>query len=112
MFRSYGILISLMGLALVVGMGCSDDPGPTGGTGGNGGNGGGAGGAGGMAVCPPGAAVPEPVVGTVPMACRNSFNQLASVFPVTLDVALDCSVADQPFNANITPTLALDTAHF
>ena len=63
-----------------------------------------------MAVCPPGAAVPEPVVGTVPMACRNSFNQLASVFPVTLEVALDCAVADQPFNANITPTLALDTA--
>ena len=123
MFRSYGILISLMGLALVVGLGCESPSGNEGdggtggsagsGSGGSAGDGGtpGGGGAGGMVVaeCPPGATAPEPAIGTVPTACRNSFNQLVSEFPVTLEVALDCAVAGQPFNANVKPTLALDT---
>ena len=119
MFRSYGILISLMGLALVVGLGCESPSGDTG-TGGTGGTagiggapggGGGDGGTGGMVVveCPPGAVAPEPQIGTVPTACRNSFNQVVSEFPVTMDVALDCAIAGQPFNATVTPTLALDT---
>jgi len=121
MFRSYGILISLMGLALVVGLGCESPSGDTGtgGTGGTAGIGGGPGGGGDggdggtggtvMVECPPNADAPEPQIGTVPTACRNSFNQVVSEFPVTLDVALDCAIAGQPFNATVTPTLALDT---
>ena len=108
MFRSCAILISLLGLALAVSAGCLPDPmqpvdGGTGGTGGTAGTGG-TGGTGGVVVaeCPPGAVAPEPVVGQiVRTACRNSFNQAVSVFPVTLDVALDCAIAGEPFNATV-----------
>jgi hypothetical protein len=46
------------------------------------------------------------------MACRNSFNEQVSTFPIDLlNVAPDdCILAGQPFNTAIDPTIALDTA--
>ena len=46
------------------------------------------------------------------MACRNSFNQVVSTFPIDLLNVTpdDCIVGGQPFNAAIDPTIALDTA--
>jgi hypothetical protein len=46
------------------------------------------------------------------MACRNSFNQAVSTFPIDLtNVAPDdCILEGQPFNAAIDPVIALDTA--
>jgi len=52
-------------------------------------------------VCPP-----APFSGQAQTACRNSFNQLLSQFPVDYDIALDdCAFAGQTFNADVTPTL-------
>ncbi|MDH3201045.1 MAG: hypothetical protein OEM15_09150 [Myxococcales bacterium] len=55
---------------------------------------------------------PDPVsVAGIRNACRNSFNQVVSTFPVDLGVALnDCAFANQTFNATVDPVLALDTA--
>ena len=97
--------------------GTGGDPG-VGGTGGNGGMAGGAGGAGGMAGMggtggSMGCTVPAPVdaVG-IPMACRNSFNQVVSTFPIDLLNVTpdDCILDGQPVNFAIDPTIALDTA--
>ncbi len=106
-------------MALAAAGGClPDSSSVTEGTGGMGGTGtggtagmDGTGGGGGMIVaeCPPGVVAPEPASGTTPLACRNSFNQVVSEFGVSLDVALDCAVAGEPFNASVTPTLTLDT---
>ena len=57
--------------------------------------------------------VPAPVDATgIPMACRNSFNQAVSTFPIDLLNVTpdDCIEAGQPFNTAIDPTIALDTA--
>ena len=113
MFRTYALVIGVT--AALMTLGCGDDDTGTGGSGGTAGTGGtaggggsgggGAGGAGGAAGCPP-----PPVIEEVPAACRNSFNQVVSEFTVNMEVALDdCPVAAQDFNANVTPTLALDT---
>ena len=46
------------------------------------------------------------------MACRNSFNQAVSTFPIDLLNVTpdDCIEAGQPFNTAIDPVIALDTA--
>ena len=46
------------------------------------------------------------------MACRNSFNQAVSTFPIDLTnvTADDCVEAGQPVNFDIDPVIALDTA--
>jgi hypothetical protein len=47
------------------------------------------------------------------MACRNSFNQVVSTFPIDLlnvDTNGSCIEAGQPVDFNIDPTIALDTA--
>jgi len=110
------LALGLMGCSETTGAGGSGGTGAVGGDGGTGGSGGtggmaGSGGTGGMVVaeCPPGAAVPAPATGTTPLACRNNLNQLVSEFVVTLDVALDCAIAGEPFNASVSPTLTLDT---
>ena len=49
---------------------------------------------------------PPTITGQAQTACRNSFNQLLSQFPVDYDIALDdCAFAGQTFNADVTPTL-------
>jgi hypothetical protein len=128
-------LTCLLGLALAVGIGCGDDgtggtggtaaTGGTGGTAATGGTGGTAatGGTGGTAATggtggvggTGGAActVPAPVdAAGIPMACRNSFNQQVSTFPIDLLNVTpdDCILDGQPFGATIDPTIALDTA--
>ncbi len=51
----------------------------------------------------------QPVSGTVPTACRNSFDQRVGTVPVDLTVAVDrCLYAGQPFDATVTPAMALD----
>jgi hypothetical protein len=82
----------------------------TGGTGGVAGTGGtgGVGGTGGAACT-----VPAPVDAPgIPMACRNSFNQAVSTFPIDLLNVTpdDCILDGQPFNTAIDPVIALDTA--
>ena len=63
--------------------------------------------------CIAGCTVPAPVdrLG-IPMACRNTFNQAVSTFPIDLlNVTPDDCVQDgQPVNFGIDPTIALDTA--
>jgi hypothetical protein len=46
------------------------------------------------------------------MACRNSFNQAVSTFPIDLLNVTpdDCIEAGQPFNTAIDPVISLDTA--
>jgi hypothetical protein len=46
------------------------------------------------------------------MACRNSFNQAVSTFPIDLLNVTpdDCILDGQPFNTAIDPVIALDTA--
>jgi len=64
-------------------------------------------------VCVAGCTVPAPVDAPgIPMACRNSFNQVVSTFPIDLLNVTpdDCIEAGQPFNTAIDPTIALDTA--
>jgi hypothetical protein len=63
--------------------------------------------------CVAGCTVPAPVDAPgIPMACRNSFNQVVSTFPIDLLNVTpdDCVEAGQPFNTAIDPTIALDTA--
>ena len=48
----------------------------------------------------------QPVSGTVPTACRSSFNNEVLTFPLDMTVALDrCVYAGQPFDATVTPTM-------
>ena len=63
--------------------------------------------------CVAGCTVPAPVdAAAIPMACRNSFNQAVSTFPIDLLNVTpdDCILDGQPVNFNIDPTIALDTA--
>jgi hypothetical protein len=55
--------------------------------------------------------LPEPVNGQVVRnACRNSFNQVVSVFSVIMDVALNqCALEHELFSADVTVALVLDT---
>lgn len=54
--------------------------------------------------------VPAPFSGTAQTACRNSFNQALSAFPVDLDISTDvCVTGGAAFNATVDPTLNLDT---
>jgi hypothetical protein len=53
----------------------------------------------------------------IPMACRNSFNDAVSTFPIDLlnvtpvgDTPDPCIFPGQPFDTTIDPTIALDTA--
>ena len=89
------------GMAGEGGMGGMAGEGGMGGMAGEGGMGGMGGVGGGVVTCPP-----APFSGQAQTACRNSFNQLLSQFPVDYDIALDdCAFAEQTFNADVTPTL-------
>jgi hypothetical protein len=63
--------------------------------------------------CVSGCTIPAPVSAPgIPMACRNSFNQAVSTFPIDLlnvtpDACLDSAAS---VNFDIDPTIALDTA--
>jgi hypothetical protein len=49
----------------------------------------------------------------IPMACRNSFNQVVSTFPIDLlnvSTGGQCVLAGQPLTIDYDPTIALDTA--
>jgi hypothetical protein len=53
----------------------------------------------------------QPVTGTVPTACRSSFNNEVLTFPLDMTIALDrCVYAGQPFDATVTPTMTLTQA--
>ncbi len=63
--------------------------------------------------CIAGCTVPAPQnAAGIPMACRNSFNQAVSTFPIDLLNVTpdDCILAGQAFNTAIDPVIALDTA--
>ena len=63
--------------------------------------------------CISGCSVPAPVDALgVPMACRNSFNQVVSTFPIDLTnvTASDCLIAGDAVDFDIDPVIALDTA--
>ena len=55
---------------------------------------------------------PAPIGPTVVRnACRNSFNQAVSTFPITLTATpLDCPFAGAPFDVDVDPVIALDLA--
>jgi hypothetical protein len=63
-------------------------------------------------VCPPD---PVDALG-IPMACRNSFNNVVSVFPIDLKnvapvgTTTGCILDGEAFNVALDPTIALDTA--
>ena len=62
--------------------------------------------------CISGCAVPPPVDALgIPMACRNSFNQVVSTFPIDLEnvTASDCVEAGAAVDFDIEPVIALDT---
>ena len=57
--------------------------------------------------CPPAPVGPQ----IIRNACRNSFNQAVSTFPITMTATpLDCPVAGAPFDTIIDPVIALDLA--
>jgi hypothetical protein len=63
--------------------------------------------------CVAGCTVPAAVDAPgIPMACRNSFNQAVSTFPIDLSNVTpdDCVLAGQAVNFDIDPVIALDTA--
>jgi hypothetical protein len=98
------------GMAGAGGAGGTAGAGGEGGAGGAGGTAGagGEGGAGGAGCTDP---PPVDALG-IPMACRNSFNQNVSVFPINLEnvTADGCIEAGQPVSFDIDPVIALDTA--
>jgi hypothetical protein len=88
---------------------CSNPPGPPG-TLCDAGGGPGTGQCDGLGTCPPiDPSCLQPVSGSAPTACRNSFDQRVRAVPVDMTVAVDrCLYAGQPFDATVTPAMALD----